>query len=55
MQVVCMIVFTDMGKPSSILKKIINSLNDLARSTIFLGGGHLTKIKGNVIVATTVP
>lgn len=46
MQLVCMIVFTDMGKPSSILKKIINSLSDLARSTIFLGGRSSYENKG---------
>lgn len=46
MQLVCMIVFTDMGKPSSILKEIINSLNDLARSTIFYWGRSSYENKG---------
>lgn len=49
-----MIVFIDMGKLLSILKKIINSLNDLVCFIIFLGGGYFIKIKGNVIVVIIV-
>lgn len=49
-----MIVFIDMGKLLSILKKIINSLNDLVCFIIFWGGGYFMKIKGNVIVVIIV-